>query len=91
MPSLRFTTVRHSLLRAIPNKEGSRVTERAKPPVNFFQTVLIHNFRLKIPLLLCRNVEVPRHVVATFSLVLHKASLNTKVFYCPEIFCNTDC
>jgi hypothetical protein len=54
MPSARFINEKHSLLHAAPKKEESRVTEKAKPLINFFQTVLIHNFYLTIPKLLCR-------------------------------------
>jgi hypothetical protein len=59
--------------------------------LHFFQSTFVHNFRLKIPWHFCRNVELPRHVTATFVLVLQEAHpLNTETIYFPEHFCNTE-
>jgi hypothetical protein len=68
--------------------ESSRVTEWDTPPVRFFQSVFLH-INSKIPLPLCRNVEVLRHV-DTFILVLQETHpLNTEVIHFPENFCKT--
>jgi len=45
---------------------SSRVIDRAKPPLHFFQSIFLHYFDSKLPLLVCRNVEVLCHVAASF-------------------------
>lgn len=52
---------------------SSRVIDRAKPPFHFFQSIFLHYFGSKFPLPLCRNVEVPYHVAASFVLTLKEA------------------
>lgn len=50
------------------NLIGSRqVIQRAKQQAHFLLSINVHNSRLKIPSLLCRNVETPSYVV-TFRL-----------------------
>ena len=44
----------------------SWVIDLAKPPLHFFQSIFLHYFDSKLPLPLCRNVEVPCHVAASF-------------------------
>lgn len=65
------------------------VTEWNTPSVRFFHSIFFHTLS-KIPLPLCRNVEVLRHV-ATFILVLQEAHpLNTEVIHFSENFCKTE-
>jgi len=60
--------------------DSSRVTEWDTPPFRFFQSIFLH-IHSKIPLPLCRNVEVLLHV-PTFILVLQAAHpLNTEVTF----------
>jgi len=64
---------------------SSHVTEWAKPPVYFFQTLFLHKFCFKVPLTFFQNVKVQCHIVATFFFIGQKQNpLNTDKFNFPE-------
>ena len=89
MFSFWFTIVPyHRLYKKIQkNVDSGQVTDRARRRNNFFQSVLFCNFFKKNSLLLCWNVEAPRHAVATFFFTLQEAhSLILEIIYFPEKF-----
>ena len=69
---------------------GFKSGDRVGYPTSPFLLIHLPSYSFKIPLPLCRNVEVLRHIV-TFILVLEEAHpLNTEVIHFPENFCKIE-
>ena len=89
MPAFWVTTAVHPRVHAAPQKEVWCVKsgDRAGQATGQFLAInLASCFSFKIPLLLCRNVEVPCPAAGTFVLVLQDAHpVNTRQFISQKV------
>jgi len=73
-------------------RNGFKSSDLACQAAGPFLPIYLNNFRSKLPLFLCRDVEARLHVVDAFGLVLQEASsLNTDVIKLPNISVTRSC